>query len=184
MDEIEIKFRLDGPAEHERLRVALRALGAAASPSRREVNRLFEDERGSLRAAGAVLRLRVLDDGPDGILTFKGAARFAGAVKSRRELETKVEDAAKLKQLLEALDYREVLLYTKRREAWHLGEVEVALDELVFGHFCEIEGPHDQILALAQRLGLREEQAESAGYPALMARHLATGGIAAGSGRA
>ena len=52
MDEVEIKFRLDGPAEHERLRAALRALDAERRPPDHEVNRLFDDERGTLKLTG------------------------------------------------------------------------------------------------------------------------------------
>src|SRR5262249_8583178 len=56
-------------------------------------------------------------------------------------------------------------------EEWRLGEGLVALDELSFGGFVELEGPAEQIVGLAGRLGLREEQAERSGYPTLSAQH-------------
>jgi predicted adenylyl cyclase CyaB len=171
MDEVEIKYRLDGPADHERLRAELRALGARPSPLEHEDNRLFSDAAGTLARAGGVLRLRVLDGGPRATLTYKGPARFAGAVKTRREIEVDVSDGETTQALLEALGYTVTLVYRKEREAWHLDGVEVALDTLAFGHFCEIEGPADAITALAQQLGLRDDQVEPRGYPTLTAEY-------------
>jgi adenylate cyclase, class 2 len=169
MDEVEIKFRLADAADLTRLGDALRALGASRGGAAHEANHLYADAAGQLAAQGAVLRLRVLDGGPAARLTFKGPARYDGAVKSRREIETAVEHADAMHALLEALGYRRSLTYEKERETWHLGKVEVALDELVFGVFCELEGPAEEITALAARLGLEESRAERAGYPSLMA---------------
>src|SRR5262249_17459376 len=76
MDEVEIKFRLAGDAEQERIRAALRGLGAQRRGVEREENVLFDDPARTLRARGIVLRLRVLDGGPRAKLTFKGPARF------------------------------------------------------------------------------------------------------------
>jgi predicted adenylyl cyclase CyaB len=167
LDEVEIKYRLDGPADHERLRGELAALGATSSPVEHEDNRLFNDPTGTLLSTGGVLRLRVLDGGPRAKLTYKGPARFAGVVKSRQEIELAIDDGPTMQALLEALGYTVTLVYPKEREAWHLGAVEVALDTLAFGHFCEVEGPADAITALAHRLGLRDDQVEPRGYPTL-----------------
>ena len=171
MDEVELKFRLDGPAEQERLRAALIPLGAHRDRREHEENRLYDDADERLDEAGAVLRLRIIDGGPRAKLTFKGPARYQGSVKSRREIEVEVADAETTHALLEALGYRIDLTYHKDREAWRLGDVEVALDTLVFGHFCEIEGPASAISALAASLGLEEGRAERSGYPALMAEY-------------
>ena len=115
--------------------------------------------------------MRVLDGGPRAKLTYKGPAHFAGVVKSRQEIELDIEDGPTMQALLEALGYRVSLVYLKEREAWRLGEVEVALDTLDFGHFCEVEGPADAITSLAGRLGLRDDQVEPRGYPSLTAEH-------------
>ena len=172
MDEVEIKFRLDGPADHERLRAALRALGARPLPVQQEDNRLFDTDDRTLRDRQAVLRLRLLDGGPTAKLTYKGPSRYDGPVKSRQEIETEVADGAAAQRLFEALGFTVTLTYAKEREAWRLGDVEVALDTLAFGYFCEVEGPADQIREVARRLGLDEARAESKGYASLMTRHL------------
>jgi predicted adenylyl cyclase CyaB len=171
--EIEIKYRLGGPDDHERLRVALKALGAEASPMRIEENVLFDTATRELRGRGNTFRLRVIDGGPGGVLTLKGRASFEGGVKSRQELEVGVADAATMREMLTALGYRPTVGYTTRREIWRVEQVEVALDALEFGHFCELEGPRDAILALSRQLQLDPVLAERATYPALAMRHQA-----------
>ena len=174
MDEVEIKFRLDGPADHERLRVALAALGARRLGVKHEDNRLFDTPAGELQRSNSVLRLRLLNGGQQARLTYKGPARLAGAIKSRQEIEVEVRDAAAMQALLEALGYRVNLVYAKARESWRLQDVEVALDALDIGYFCEVEGPAEAIVAVARRLRLDDSRAESAGYPTLI-RQQATG---------
>lgn len=168
MDEVELKFRLDGAEEHERLRAALRDRGAVRIGVEHEENLLFDDAAGRFSEGSGVLRLRVLDGGPRAKLTYKGAARYDGAVKSRQEIEVGVTDAAPMRALLEALGYAVTLSYAKERETWRLDDAEVVLDTLVFGHFCEIEGPAMTITRLATELGLDPDRAETAGYAALM----------------
>lgn len=175
-DEVEIKYRLAGDAEHERLRAALRSLGAEWRRREHEHNWLFDTPTRELDERASLLRLRVLDGGPRGKLTFKGPARYDGLVKSRAEIETEVADATAARALIEALGYQSSLDYEKERETWQVGEVEVVLDTLAFGHFCELEGEAGAITALALKLGLDASQAESRGYPTLIARHRAAGG--------
>lgn len=172
MEEIEIKYWLEGPAEHERLRAALAALGARPAPARVEEDVLFDTAGRDLATRQSVLRLRTIDGGPGGKLTFKGPAHFSDGVKTRQEVEVGVSDAASTHTLLEALDYRETLSYTKQREIWRLDSAEVCLDSLDVGSFCEIEGPRDAILHLGRRLGLDPTRAERASYPELIARRL------------
>jgi predicted adenylyl cyclase CyaB len=171
MDEVELKFRLADAGEQERLRGALRDRGAERAGTEQEENLMFDDRNGGLVAAGSILRVRMLDGGPKAKLTFKGPARYEGGVKSRREIEVAVADGGALRSLLEALGYEVGLTYDKQRETWRTGGAEVALDTLVFGHFCEIEGPEAEIRDLARALGLDETQAEAEGYPSLMARY-------------
>ncbi len=170
-EETEIKYRLADPADRDRLRARLAALGARPTGTVDEENVLFDRPGGRLAATGRLLRLRVLDGGPGGRLTYKGPATYTGPVKRRVEIETAVADSAALRALLQALGYRPTLTYAKRRETWRLDDAEVALDELAFGHFCEIEGPPAALARVAAALGLPPEAAEPATYPALAAQH-------------
>jgi adenylate cyclase class 2 len=171
-EEVEAKYRLQGPAEAATLRQRLAALGARLARHEAEENVLFDQPNRALTRGNRLLRLRTLDGGPGGRLTYKGPAAYDGAIKRRVEHETAVADVAATRAILEALGYAPTLRYAKQRETWHLDGAEVALDELAFGHFCEIEGTPEAIARVAAALGLSPEAAEPAGYPALMARHL------------
>jgi predicted adenylyl cyclase CyaB len=175
MEEIEVKYRLSGSAEQTRLRDRLRAAGARPGGHTTEENVLFDRPDGVLRRGDCVLRVRVLNGGPVGVLTYKGPARRQAGLKQRTEWETPVGDAPATCIILEGLGYLPMLRYAKEREEWHLAGAEVALDTLVFGWFCEIEGSPECIRRVVDALGLTDREAEPAGYPQLMTEHLAAG---------
>jgi predicted adenylyl cyclase CyaB len=168
--ENEIKYRLSGLDEQVALRERLVLLGAEKEPVRREENLRFDTARGKLRQRGEVLRLRVIDDGPRGVLTFKGPATKRRGMKMRIEAEVEVANAATLVHILESLGYEVAVTYGKRREPWWLDGVEVTLDILDVGHFCEMEGPADAIRRVAGKLGLGERVPERSSYAELTSR--------------
>jgi adenylate cyclase class 2 len=116
-----------------------------------------------------VLRLRRIGD--RAVFTFKERDLSGSPVKRQREEETAVADARALAAILEALGYRPVLVYEKRRETWNMADAEVVIDELPFGLFAEIEGAEARILEVERLLGLDRAEAEHASYPALTLRH-------------
>lgn len=118
------------------------------------------DKDGELESAGSVLRLRT--DGHGATLTLKGPARFEGRMKVRQELETRVEDSASTRSLLENLGYRLVRRYQKVREEWHLGGVTIALDHTPIGDFVEFEG--DGAETVAKRCGFDIDHSERRTY--------------------
>jgi len=131
----------------------LKTLAASLKHSRtHELNLRFDTPQGHLAAALQVLRLRQDDKCR---MTFKGRADPASAVSARDEIEFKVSDLHSARQLLEALGYQVFMTYEKYRTVYQLGTLEVSLDELPCGHFCEIEGPLEaEIRAAASQLGL------------------------------
>jgi predicted adenylyl cyclase CyaB len=175
MEEIEVKYRLSGSAEQARLRERLRAAGARPGGRMAEENVLFDRPDGVLRRGDCVLRVRVLNGGPVGVLTYKGPAQRQAGLKQRTEWESPVGDAPATCIILEGLGYRPMLRYAKEREVWHLAGTEVALDALAFGWFCEIEGTPETIRRVVDALGLADRVAEPASYPQLMAQHQAAG---------
>jgi predicted adenylyl cyclase CyaB len=170
-EEVEAKYRVPGPEALARLRARLTALGGRRAGSEAEDNLLLDRPDRALTRADELLRLRTLDGGPAGRLTYKGAAAYEGALKRRVELETAVADVVTTRAILEALGFAPTLRYAKQRETWHLDGAEVALDELAFGCYCEIEGLPDAIMRVAAALELPPEAAEAASYPALLARY-------------
>ena len=165
--EIEKKYRLE-PAQVGPLRERLRAVGAEGQGSAEfEENVIYTGP--GLDPARRVLRLR--RKGGHAVFTFKERDLSASPVKRQREEETEVSDAGALAAILEALGYRPVLVYEKRRETWRIAGTEVVLDELPFGLFVEIEGEEARILEAEKLIGLGGAEAEHASYPALTLRH-------------
>jgi len=169
--EAELKFQLAGPADHTRLRAALRKLGGKLEGSYDEENFRFEG-RGKITRRNT-LRLRVLDSGPRGVLTVKGPAQFLHGVKVREETEVVVEDAHATLDLLQQLGFRVLVVYRKHRAAWKLGPAAVTLDKLDFGYFAEVEGPLGEVPNIARSLGLDPAKALKDSYSVLARKHAA-----------
>ena len=163
--EAELKFRLDGPGDHARLRALLRKQGGKIEGSYEEENFRFEG-RGKVTRRNT-LRLRVLNGGPRGVLTAKGPAQFVGGVKVREETEVDVNDGHAMLDLLQLLGFRVLVVYRKNRTVWKLGPASVTLDKLDFGNFVEVEGPLESVPAIARGLGLDPAKALKDSYSVL-----------------
>jgi adenylate cyclase class 2 len=167
MTETEVKYRLAGPEEHDRLRSRLTELGARGEPMRRETNLRFDTRKGKLKRRGRALRLRAVDHAIEARLTLKGRAARNEGLKSRHEIEVDVSDIRQMLALLGGLGYQVVATYTKLREPWYLDGVEITLDTLEFGWFCELEGSFAAIARVSEQLGLAERRPEQRSYPEL-----------------
>jgi len=161
-DEVEIKFVVeDVPALEERLRI----LGFhLQTPSRHEMNTLFDTARGTLRKGGQLLRLRHY--GSIWILTHK-ARGPRGIHKTRAETETEVADGESMRAILLALGYRETFCYEKFRAQWRDAEGHVVVDRTPIGDVAEIEGPPEWIDSTAERLGIDPKQYITKNYAEL-----------------
>lgn len=171
MEESEVKYRIDGPQALAVLRERLAVLGAEYRGAAVETSVLFDTPDAQLRATDRVLRLRWHDERRDAWLTYKGPARWEGALKRREEHTVAVADGPAMERILTRLGFTPRQRYTRHRETWRYAGAEVALDTLEFGTYCEIEGPAPVITALATALGLSPTQAEPRPYPALAAEH-------------
>ncbi len=135
--EIEAKFFLHNL---ESLEQRLQEQGAQLSAARvLETNLRFDLPDGSLTADRRVLRLR---QDAHAVLTYKGPAQSGAEVAVRQEIETQVSDFQAARRILEALGYRVVVMYEKYRTTYVWRGLEVVLDELPYGSFCEIEAPN------------------------------------------
>ena len=156
------------------LRSRLGEIGARLSRSRlREENTLFDFPDGRLEKADSALRVRSV--GGECLLTYKGRSREHSFLKLREEIETRVEDAAALVELFQALGLRKAFHYWKYREIYDLelraGAVTVALDETPIGHFAEVEGPEESIQAVVDLLGWDPASFIRESYPKLYREH-------------
>jgi adenylate cyclase class 2 len=158
--ETEVKLRLDSP---EAARKALGRVGATlVRPRHFEDNVLFDDSAGSMRATGAVLRLRTTPHAS--ILTFKGPRQMVDGVKIREERQTLVHEPGAIRAILARLGYGPVFRYQKYRESWtHRGQ-EIEIDETPIGTFLEIEGDVDGIRTVSAELGHQPSEYLSESY--------------------
>ena len=147
--EIEVKFHL---ANRSALRDRLVTQGAASQGETFEINRRYDDRRGSLLARQCLLRLR---QDRRARLTFKRPRQEGqGEYKVYDEFEVVVEDFEHMHRILDAIGFECVQIYEKRREVFRLPDALICIDQLPYGDFVEIEGPPEAIRAAATQLQL------------------------------
>ena len=164
--ETEKKYRLS----EKRLEEITSRLGELDAEFRKEVFEVnYQHRGGDMDERGATLRLRKIGDFT--VLTYKEKIKTEDGSKQRLEYETSVSDVDAMEKIIERLGYRLTAVYEKRRKYWHLGDVEVVLDELPFGHFMEIEGTLEAIEKAEKQLGLKDLEHEPRGYPRLTIKY-------------
>ena len=161
--EVEKKYRL---TEDQRASIVRRltALGAQRFDTEFEVNTLYSSRTVDLE--NGVIRLRRVGD--HATLTFKKRFSSASALKCQLEEETRVSDAETMHRILGHLGFSPSLVYEKRRQTWKYADTEIAIDELPFGLFMEIEGGETEIENVERELEGEGLQAEEATYPQLI----------------
>lgn len=164
--EVEIKFRID---DIEALTANLQAAGfRLITPRTHEMNTLYDQSGGKLRRRGALLRLR--EYGPRWTLTYKDCSgRQSGLHKSRREIETKVENGEAMARIIEAVGFSPSFRYEKFRSEWADSNGHVVIDETPIGNFGEIEGEARWIDATAKRLNISVKSYLKESYAELFA---------------
>jgi adenylate cyclase, class 2 len=159
--EIEIKFKIE---ELEALTEGLGRSGfRMVTPRTHEMNTLYDLPSEVLRRRGALLRVRQY--GQKWTVTYKDKSKVRpGRHKSRREIETPVEDGQALAGILQALGFKPNFAYEKFRTEWSDETGHVVVDETPIGDFAEIEGPPQWIDGVAKCLGISREQYITASY--------------------
>jgi adenylate cyclase class 2 len=165
-DEIEAKFWI---SDLGALQAHIQDSGAKLAHRRvKEINLRFDTPDGMLSRQSRVLRLRK-DYGVH--LTYKGAARPGEAVSVRQEIEFEVNSYKTARAFLEALGYQVIVMYEKYRTGYELNDLVIAMDEMPFGDFCEIEGPNVPLIrSLADSLYLDWEARTQESYLGLFSR--------------
>ncbi len=164
--EIEKKYRIDKRKLVE-LTARLAEVGAVFAYERFEENYLHRG--GHLVERNAYLRLRKTDS--ENTLTYKEKIVNDTDFKHQIEFETLVSDVEATEHIIEKLGYELSAVYEKHRKAWHLGGVEIVLDELPFGFYMEIEGSMKEIRKAEKMLGAEGLELEARGYPRLTLKY-------------
>ncbi|NBB96099.1 MAG: class IV adenylate cyclase [Planctomycetes bacterium] len=163
--EVETKLRVESFTP---IRQALRDTQAVYIGTVVHRDRYYDRPDGQFRREGCGLRLRlrqVLKHGQDGKLddraevTYKGPVDATSRLKSRREIQTRLDDAASAADLLDACGLVCVRVIEKRRCSYRLGRALVELDEVpLLGSFVEIEGvSENHIETVRKRLHIDAE---------------------------
>lgn len=162
----EVELKLYTP-DLSLVRSALEDAGAALKKPRvHERNFRYENASGTLTRQGIVLRLR---QDQQATLTYKAGARIENGISTRVEAEVVVDDFDVMDAILRRLGYKVALIYEKYRTTYTLGAAEIALDEMPFGSFSEIEADADVIESLVMRLGLENQPRMAASYTEIFA---------------
>jgi adenylate cyclase class 2 len=157
--EVEVKFHVRRLADISR---RLDGLGAVLEAQRvLERNLRFDTPDRRLEREHQALRLR---QDEHTTLTFKGPSSLSDGIRTRTEIEIRVDDFPRARLLLEALGYVLTFEYEKFRTTYALAETSIMLDELPYGEFIEIEGDPKAIKVVAGQLGLRWEAAIQDSY--------------------
>jgi adenylate cyclase class 2 len=160
--EVEIKFRI---GDLQALNLKLRESGFRLKTARtHEMNTLYDLPGDPLRKQGSLLRIRKY--GELWTVTFKSKGS-EGRHKSRKEIETLVEDGEALTEILQSAGFQSGFAYEKFRTEWHDGKGHVVVDETPIGNFGEIEGAPEWIDAAAGKLGISENQYITDSYAVL-----------------
>lgn len=136
------------------------------TPRTHELNTLYDQPGAKLHRRGALLRLRKF--GEKWTLTYKDkTVSSGGRHKSRREIETPVENGEAAALIFESLGFKPSFRYEKFRSEWADSTGHVVLDETPIGNYGEIEGPPEWIDATAERLGISHDLYITASYAEL-----------------
>lgn len=162
MIEVEKKYRLT-KTQFEKIEADLRELPVEFIAEDFEENNLYGND--DFKEKNAVLRLRKIAGKT--ILTFKRAISNEADVKRQIEFETAVENAGEMEKIIEAIGLEKKIVYEKRRRSWKLKNAEIALDELPFGLFMEIEGTFAAIAEAEFILEAEDFTVEHKTYPVL-----------------
>lgn len=182
MYEVELKVR----ADHGRVRQRLEALGATSLGTVTQEDTYFDAPDREFARTDEALRVR--RERPSGgdprvFLTYKGPL-VDDQSKTRREAETRVDDEAAVRAILDGLDYDAAATVRKERARYSIGGCTVTLDTVDgLGQFVEVEveregaiddsggDPSEDIAALREeavavmdRLGLDSENGIRTSY--------------------
>lgn len=155
--EMEIKARVEDFREIIRI---IEGMGAKYLKRIRQSDIYFNHPCKDFMKSDEALRIRVSDST---YITYKGP-RTEDEIKSRYEVELKVEDGGKAKEILQKLGFSYAGTVVKMRTIYELNGMKISLDSVEnLGNFVEIEilgenteENREKLSQMAKELGLKE----------------------------
>ena len=140
MIEVEIKLPI---TNRESVKQGLQRLGFEEEHLVQESDIYFNSESYNLRQKDMALRIRSCKNLTTGesqaILTYKGP-KMDNISMTRKELETKVEDAKVCQEILKGIAFTQVYPVCKLRQYYHLEQMTACIDQVEqLGDFLELE---------------------------------------------
>ncbi len=152
--EVEVKVRIDSPAEMEK---SIVDMGAYFLKEVVEEDTYFSHPCRDFSTTDEALRIR---NGSS--LTYKGP-KVDMDTKSREEHIVHFDSEMEMRGILSALGFREVARVRKRRRYYRIGDVTISLDTVDhLGHFVEVEciGEYgecrEKVMEVCEKLHLKE----------------------------
>jgi adenylate cyclase class 2 len=153
-DKAETEVKIYAPNLDEIAARIVAAGGTLESPRVYERNIRYDAPDRRLVQHEIVLRLR---QDTRARLTYKEAPSVSDGIVTRFEAEVTVDDFAVMDLILRRLGFLPCVIYEKYRTTYRLGEAEIVLDEMPYGHFIEIEASAPDIEAALAALGLANQ---------------------------
>lgn len=157
MIENEIKIALSKESLVELIKI-LKESGAEKEFCVLQITNRFDTNDQSLESRGVFLRTRT---GETNTLTLK--RKISGDndhIKSREEIEIDLnskEEIYTLNKIINILGFEKLLIMEKYRMQWSFSGCKIAIDELPFGFYVEIEGEKDNLFKVSDILKLNKE---------------------------
>nr|MDO8113813.1 class IV adenylate cyclase [Candidatus Sigynarchaeota archaeon] len=186
--EIEIKVKI---LSIEAMASALEKLGAKFDCDLVHEDYYFDkpEKAGSFARTDEALRLRVSRDLTKHIerhfLTYKGP-KVDATTKTRVEIDVGVDDGQKVRAILKAAGFKELIALIKERKSYHFEDISIMLDkvqhlddpymevEIVAENPAMLDATREKLFAFLQKLGIGRDASERKSYLELVAARLTT----------
>lgn len=155
--EIEYKFKIKNKKEIENI---LNKIADKNYERQYQSNIMYDNKDNLMQATNGRVRLRLLGDTGNKVLTYKKPLESVNNAK--REIEYEINFADKdeqIEKILNAMEFHITTSYERYRTEWKIGKTHVTIDEYPFADFVEIEGEQEDIEEVAKKLGLNFNEA-------------------------
>lgn len=158
MTEDEIKIKISKTKAKSLIKNLVK-LGARKEFCIKQITHRFDSRDNLLAKQGIFLRTR---EGEINSLTLKRKlAKDWGKIKSREETEINIGQRSQLKsfnKIIKMLGFNKQTVMEKYRQQWSFKGFKIAIDELSFGFYVEIEGNRNKLFKIAEMLKLSKNK--------------------------
>ncbi|MDD2840426.1 MAG: class IV adenylate cyclase [Rickettsiales bacterium] len=150
--EIEYKFKINNKKEVKNI---LDKIAEKSYNRQYQSNIMFDNKDGLMQTTNSRVRLRLLGDTGNKVLTYKKPLESVNGAKREIEYEINFSDKdEQIEKIINAMEFHITTSYERYRTEWKIGKVHITIDEYPFADFVEIEGEQEEIEEVAKKLEL------------------------------